>query len=83
MIGKIIGALAGAEASKYTKSIGGTGGAILGAVAVPVIARMRIPALLALGAGGYLAKKMIDKQPAQPRETTAAPTTTNGTTAAI
>ena len=62
MIGKILGAFAGAEASKYTKSIGGTGGAILGALAVPVISRMRIPALLALGAGGYAAKKLIDKE---------------------
>jgi len=61
MIGKIIGGLVGAQASKKVSSIGGTGGAILGAVAVPVIARMRLPTLLLLGAGGYLAKKLIDK----------------------
>ena len=61
MIGKLIGAFAGAEAAKRTSKIGGTGGAILGAVAVPIISRMRIPALLALGAGGYIASKLADK----------------------
>jgi hypothetical protein len=61
MIGKIIGAAAGAQASKYTRSLGGTSGAVLGAVAVPVVRRLRIPALLALAGGGYLAKKLIDK----------------------
>ena len=64
MIGKLIGAAAGAQASKYTRSLGGTGGALLGALAVPVISRMRIPALLALAGGGYLAKKFIDKEQA-------------------
>lgn len=64
MIGKLIGAFAGAQASKYTRSLGGTGGAVLGALAVPVISRMRLPALLALGAGGYMAKKLADKNQA-------------------
>ena len=75
MIGKVIGAIAGAEASKYTKKMGGTGGAILGALAVPVIGRLRLPALLALGAGGYIAKKLADKgsSKAQPK-TAKAPT---------
>ena len=62
MIGKVIGALAGAQLSKQTAAIGGTGGAVLGAVAVPVIARMSIPALIAVGAGGYLAKRAIDRR---------------------
>ena len=61
MIGKLIGAFAGAQAAKQTSKIGGTGGALLGALAVPVISRMRIPALLAIGAGGYLAAKLADK----------------------
>jgi len=62
MIGKIIGAFAGAQASKYTRSLGGTGGALVGALAVPVIRRMRWPLLLALGAGGYAAKKLVDRE---------------------
>ncbi|TIX49031.1 hypothetical protein [Alteraurantiacibacter aquimixticola] len=61
MIGKLIGAFAGAQASKHTRSIGGTGGAVLGALAVPIIGRMRLPALLALGAGAYAAKKLGEK----------------------
>lgn len=61
MIGKLIGAFAGAEAAKRTSKIGGTGGAILGAVAVPFISRLRLPALLALGAGGYVASKLAEK----------------------
>lgn len=76
MIGKIIGGLVGAQASKNIRSIGGPGGAILGAIAVPVIARMRLPTLLLLGAGGYVAKKLIDKEeratPPVPPETAAA-----------
>lgn len=65
MIGKIIGGLAGAQASKHFRNIGGTGGAILGAAVVPVISRMRLPALIALGAGGYAVKKLLDRKKAQ------------------
>lgn len=61
MIGKIVGALAGAEASKHTRSIGGPGGAILGALAVPVVRRMKWTSLAALAAGGYLVKKLNEK----------------------
>ena len=61
MIGKLIGAVAGAQASKYTRSLGGTGGAVLGALAVPVISRMRWTSLAALAAGGYLITKLNDK----------------------
>ncbi|GAA0266525.1 hypothetical protein GCM10009127_02560 [Alteraurantiacibacter aestuarii] len=62
MIGKIFGAVAGAQASKFTRSIGGTGGAVLGMIAVPVLRRMRIGTIVALGAGGYVAKKLIDRK---------------------
>lgn len=62
MIGKIIGAIAGSQASRFTRSIGGTGGAVLGMVAVPIIRRMRFGTLLVLGAGGYVAKKLMDKR---------------------
>ena len=62
MIGKLIGAFAGSQAAKYSKTLGGTGGAVLGALAVPVVRRMKFVPLLALGAGGYIAKKLIDKE---------------------
>jgi len=67
MIGKIIGAFAGAQASKYTHSLGGTGGAIAGAIAVSVIRRIRWPVLLALGAGGYAVKKQAERDAALPK----------------
>jgi len=62
MIGKIIGGLVGAQVARHSSRIGGTGGAILGALAVPVISRMRMRTLLLLGAGGYVAKKVIDRK---------------------
>ena len=68
MIGKIIGAIAGAQASKYSRALGGPGGAILGALAVPVVRRMKWTSLAGLAAGGYLVKKLNDKgTPASPK----------------
>lgn len=61
MIGKIIGAIAGAQASKFTRSLGGPGGALLGALAVPVVGRMKWTSLAALAAGGYLVSKLSNK----------------------
>ena len=61
MIGKIVGALAGAQAAKHTRSLGGPGGAILGALAVPMFRRMKWTSLAALAAGGYLVKKLNEK----------------------
>lgn len=68
MIGKLIGALAGAQASKYTRSLGGTGGALLGAAAVPVISRLKWTSLAALAAGGYIAAKLNEKAKAKAAE---------------
>ena len=61
MIGKIIGALAGAQASKHSRNLGGTGGALLGALAVPVVRRMKWTSLAALAVGGYLVTKLNEK----------------------
>lgn len=61
MIGKLIGAVAGAQAAKHSRNLGGPGGAILGAVAVPIVRRMKFLPLLAIGGGAYLVKKMADK----------------------
>ncbi|WFL78142.1 hypothetical protein P7228_03480 [Altererythrobacter arenosus] len=62
MIGKIIGAGMGAKAAEHTSKIGGPLGAVLGATAPVLLRRMSIPAMIAIGAGGYLVKKLIDKQ---------------------
>lgn len=66
MIGKLIGAGIGAALSKETRKIGGTTGAVLGAVAVPIVTRMRLPTLLALAGGGYLVKRLADKAGREP-----------------
>lgn len=60
MIGKLIGAAAGSQLAKKSKDIGGVGGAAIGALAVPVITRLSIPALLLMGAGAYAFKKLTD-----------------------
>lgn len=62
MIGKIIGAVAGSQASKHVRGLNGTGGALLGA-AVPIVLRRLSPlTLIAMAAGAYAAKKHADGQ---------------------
>lgn len=80
MIKNIIGAVAGAKLAKNTKVDNGTG-AILGSVAPALIARMSLPALVAIGAGGYLLKRRRDQQTAsgtnsQPASAPSTPSTT-------
>ena len=65
MIGKIIGGIVGAQAAEHTSKVGGAGGAVLGAASVALLRRMSIPAMLAIGAGGYAFKKWNDKRKAQ------------------
>lgn len=60
MIGKIIGAFVGDKLAKKTGAMGGAGGAALGVVASTVLRRMSLPAMIALGVGGYVAKKALD-----------------------
>lgn len=78
MIGKVIGAFVGDRLAKQTSGIGGASGAALGVAATTVLRRMSLPAMIALGVGGYIAKRMIDKQDgkgeaAQPPKTSTAP----------
>ena len=83
MIGKLLGAGIGAALSKETRKMEGTTGAILGALAVPLVTRLRIPTLLALAGGGYLVKKLSEKgdvaRPATATSTPVTPTTTSTT----
>ncbi|MEP2234144.1 MAG: hypothetical protein ABJM58_01535 [Alteripontixanthobacter sp.] len=65
MIGKVIGAALGSKVAKNTRGIGGTTGAALGAFAPAVLARLSIPTMLAVAAGGYAYKKYQDKQTAK------------------
>lgn len=71
MIGKIIGAVAGAKAAEHTRGIGGPGGALLGAGAVAVARRLGPLGLLAAAAGGYWLKRRNDRaQQARPKRAT-------------
>lgn len=65
MIGKIIGAIAGSQASKQVRGLNGTSGALLGA-AVPILLRRLSPlTLIAAAAGAYVAKKHADRREAE------------------
>ena len=80
MIGKVIGAFVGDRLAKQTGGIGGASGAALGVVATTVLRRMSLPTMLALGVGGYVAKRVLDKREegsdrASPPKTSTAPTT--------
>lgn len=69
MIRNLIGAKVGAELAKNSSKVGTGSGAALGALAPLAIARLSLPALVAVGAGGYLFKRYRDRKPRQ----TAAP----------
>ena len=81
MIGKIIGAFVGDRLAKQSNAVGGASGAALGVVASTVLRRVSLPAMVALGVGGYAAKKFFDKKQAedaaateaQPPKTSTAP----------
>lgn len=65
MIGKLIGAFVGDKIAKQTSGVSGASGAVMGVAATTLLRRMSLPAILAIGAGGYLAKKAVDKQQAK------------------
>jgi hypothetical protein len=62
MIGKIIGAAVGAKVAERARGISGPGGAILGAVAIPLVRRMGPVGLVAVALGGYAASRLGRKR---------------------
>ena len=62
MLGKIIGAVAGAKAADHVRGISEPGGALLGVGAAALARRLCLPAMLAIAAGGYAFKRYKDKQ---------------------
>ena len=60
MLGKIIGAFVGGKVAERSRNIGGGTGAALGVLAPLVLRRVSLPAMLAIGAGGFLAKKLSE-----------------------
>jgi len=73
MFSKIIGAIAGSKLSQNVSGIGGPGGAALGVGAATIAKRLSIPALIAISAGGYFAKKHFDKKEAEKTATKTPP----------
>jgi hypothetical protein len=61
MIGKLVGALVGKQASRHISGVNETGGALLGAAAVPLVRRLGVAGLIAAAVGGYALKRHLDK----------------------
>lgn len=66
MIGKIVGAFVGGKVAQRVRGIEGPTGAALGVLAPAILRRLSFPAMIALGVGGYLAKKIADDQAKAP-----------------
>ena len=64
MIGKIIGALAGASAARHARGVNEPGGAILGAAAVALGRRFGPLGWVAAAVGGYALKRYNEKRQA-------------------
>lgn len=71
MIGKVLGAFLGGKVAQRVRGIEGPTGAALGVLAPVILRRLSWPVMVALGVGGYLAKKAADKQVAEPAEKSA------------
>lgn len=61
MIGKVVGAYLGGKVAQRVKGIEGPTGAALGVIAPMLLRRLSWPAMVALGVGGYLAKRYGDE----------------------
>jgi L-serine deaminase len=61
MIRKLIGAVIGASMAKRHKAAGGVTGAVLASAVPFVISRVSLPGMVALGVGGYVAKRYMDR----------------------
>ncbi|MEM7665874.1 MAG: hypothetical protein AAF250_08455 [Pseudomonadota bacterium] len=71
MLRNIIGAAIGSKFAKNSPAVGGATGAAI-ATAVPfVLSRLSIPGMLALGVGGYVAKRYFDKKNTETEQETA------------
>ncbi|MBT2133090.1 hypothetical protein KK137_01980 [Croceibacterium sp. LX-88] len=64
MIGKMIGALAGAKVAEHARGVSGPVGALLGVGIVAAIRRMSPVTLVAAAVGGYVLKRYAEKQAA-------------------
>lgn len=69
MLNKIIGAKIGSTIAKKVTGSNSTTGAMIGAAVPFVISRVSLPAMIVMGAGGYVAKRMYDKRKASKADT--------------
>ena len=84
MLGKLIGAVVGGKMAEQTKDLSGPAGAAIGAAVPFIISRMSIPAMIAMGVGGYAVKKYMDrKDPAKPETPATTTSETPSTPASI
>lgn len=67
MIGKVVGAFVGGKVAQHMRGIEGPTGAALGVLAPAILRRLSWPTMVALGVGGYLAKRVIDADEKAPR----------------
>lgn len=74
MLKKIIGAAIGAKLARNSPAVGGATGAALGAAVPWVLGRLSIPGMIALAAGGYVAKRVLDRKEPRTYRTPTAPT---------
>ena len=73
MIRKLIGAAIGASVAKKHPAAGGVTGVVL-ATAIPfVLSRLSLPGMIAMGVGGYVAKRYMDRKDAAQKATSAPP----------
>lgn len=70
MLKNIVGAVVGSKLAPKSPATGSATGAMLASAVPFVLSRLSIPAMLAVGAGGYLLKRHFDKKTAdkQPPE---------------
>lgn len=62
MLRKIIGKILGAQAKSAGSALGGKRGMVAGAIAMAVVRRMSLPAMVVLGAGGWLVRRLIERR---------------------
>jgi hypothetical protein len=62
MLKKIIGAAIGASVAKRNPAAGGVTGAVLASAVPFVLTRISLPAMVALGVGGYAAKRYMERR---------------------
>lgn len=84
MIKNLIGYAIGSSVSKSAPVAGGTTGAMIASAVPFVVSRMSIPTMIALGVGGYLIKRHLDKgEPEAGSTDTASPGGAEGTAADV